>query len=513
MWRTEVSRRRMLQGMLATAGVAAAGAGVSTWLAQSPARAAGLILPPGTRPDPSKPEGVDTLPEIEHIVIYMQENHSYDQYFGMLGRGDGFTLGPGGVPINSNPDLQGQPYAVYHAESTCDPVISGDHSWNAEHISFNHGAMDGFIRASNSPNIMGYYDETNLPFYYGLAKTFPICDRWFCSVMGPTHPNRRFLQAGTSVGIVQTSATEVLATPNAPNGTIWDRLDDHGITWKDYAIDIGDIFLFPTSDLKAFAAKTLDNRKHFPDFLADCLADTLPQVCILSPGIHDQYDEGSRDVQNGEAYSSSIINAVLASPAWRKTAMFFCYDENGGGYDHVPPPAAVAPDNIAPRITVPPDEPGDFAQYGIRVPGFVISPFAKRDYVSHVLHDHTSILKFIETKFNLGALTYRDANADNLLDSFDFAKPGFLDPPILPAPGLPATGSVCQPQPLPPTNPGPTTTTTTSTTSTSTTSTTAAPATTTTTATGSTTTTGGAQVAAASASPASPVAAAPVFTG
>src|SRR5262245_15854961 len=106
--RVELSRRRILQALLATAGAAAIGSGLSPWQTQRDARAAGVILPPGTRPDPTRPEGVDTMPQIEHIVIYMQENHSFDQYFGVHGRGDGFTFGPGGVPTNSNPGLQGE---------------------------------------------------------------------------------------------------------------------------------------------------------------------------------------------------------------------------------------------------------------------------------------------------------------------------------------------------------------------------------------------------------------------
>ena len=494
----DASRRRVLTGMLASAGLVAAGSGISPWAAQRDARASGLILAPGSRPFPTRPEGVDTLPQIEHIVIYMQENQSYDHYFGTLGRGDGFTLGPGGVPTNSNLDASDVPVPVFHQASTCD-AISGDHSWNGTHLEWNGGAMDGFAKVSGH-NVMGYYDQTNLPFYHGLAETFPICDRWFSSVQGPTYPNRRYLQAATSAGIVATDTAEILATPTAPNGTIWERLDAHGISWVDYAIDIWEVLLWPTSDPAAFLAHTAPNRKLFPDFLADCLAGTLPQVSIIGPGVHDQYDEGSRDVQNGEAYSASIINAVLGSPLWEKTALFFTYDEHGGGYDHVPPPAAVAPDSIAPRITVPPDQSGDFAQYGIRVPGFVVSPFAKRDYVSHVVHDHTSILKFIETKWNLGAMTYRDANADNLLDSFDFAHPGFVDPPFLPDPGLPAAGSACQPQPRPPMNPRtPPTTTTTTTTAAGPTSTTGA----------STTTPGGAPAS----SPATAVSATPRYTG
>ncbi len=452
--RRELTRRQVVKGMLAAAGATAAATGLGGWVTQGPARAAGLILPPGTRPNPNLPEGVDTLPQIEHIVIYMQENKSYDQYFGTLPRGDGFTMGPNG-PTNWNPDLANNPVTVFHQADTCD-TISGDHGWNAEHIAVNGGAMDGFIRGNHGDTrVMGYYDETNLPFYRGLAMTFPICDRWFCSMRGPTHPNRRFLQAGTSAGIVQTSIPEVLATPTAPNGTIWDRLDAHGITWADYAIDAWDIMLFPTTDLNGFGAATADNRKYFADFLSDCYHGTLPQVSIIGPGMQDQYDEGSRDVRNGEAYSYSIITAVLGSPQWDRTAIFFTYDENGGGYDHVPPPPSVAPDAIPPRITVPPDQPGDFSELGPRVPGFVISPWARKDYVSHVVHDHTSILKFIETKWNLGAMTYRDANADDLLDAFDFSAPAFLDPPILPAPGLPPDGSPCQPQPRPAVNPFP----------------------------------------------------------
>jgi len=123
--------------------------------------------------------------------------------------------------------------------------------------------------------------------------------------------------------------------------------------------------------------------------------------------------------------------------------MFFMYDEHGGCYDHVAPPAAVAPDDIAPDIDPATDRPGGFDVYGMRVPAIVISPFAKQDYVSHVVHDHTSVLRFIETKWNLGALTRRDANASNLLDTLDFSAPALLDPPSLPLPAIPDAVSTC----------------------------------------------------------------------
>lgn len=451
--RQELTRRTVLAGALATAAAAAAGCGASGFKAQAQARQKKIILPPGTRPDPSKPEGAESLEQLQHVVIYMNENHSFDSYYGALGRGDGFTFGSDGLPLEANPGTGGKPVRVFHQPDTCN-AVTGDHSWNGEHIAWNGGRMDGFVRANQgSTNILGYYDGRELPFYYGLAKVFPLADRWFSSLMGPTHPNRRYLQAATSAGMVDTDVGQILKYPTAPNGTIWDRLDAHGISWRDYMVaGVGDIDLWP-GNLPASLAGRVSTAP--AGFLADCRNGTLPQVSIIAPGVSDQYDEGARDVHNGEVYSYSIVNAVMDSPLWDRTVLFFTYDESGGCYDHVPPPAAVAPDDIKPRITVPPDQPGTFAQYGIRVPGFVISPYARRDYVSHVVHDHTSILKFLETKFNLGALTYRDANADSLLDMLDFSRVAFPEPVRFPAPGMPAGGSPCESMPIPPVNPIP----------------------------------------------------------
>ena len=416
------------------------------------------MLPPGSRPDPSKPEGIDTLPQIEHVVIYMQENHSFDNYFGMLGRGDGFTLGPGNVPTNANPTSGGDPVVAFHKDGDyCQSMAFAGQSWNATHLEFNGGAMDGFVTSNgDQPGSMGYWDGSDLPFYYGLANTFVLCDRWFASAPAQTLPNRRYLQAATSAGMITSDVNEVLAIPNVPNGCIWERFEDHGISWADYAIDLADILLF-----QDFYKSHGNKVKKFEDFLLHAQTGKLPQVSIISPGHHVYSEEDPSDIQLGEAYSASIINALMHGPAWEKTALFFMYDEHGGYYDHVPPPAAIAPDNIPPN-TSPGDEPGGFDRYGMRVPAVVISPFAKANYVSSVVHDHTSVLKFLETKFNLGAMTYRDANASNLLDCFDFDAVAFREPPTLPAPGLPKAGSACDDAPPPKTSvPVPSTTTTT----------------------------------------------------
>ncbi len=439
----ELSRRTFLAGLGAASGLAAAGLSAT---AAGATNIPGHTGQPGDRPFPRHPEGTEFLPRIEHIIIYMQENHSYDSYYGMLPRGDGYTLADG-VPQNSNPLSPTQNLSVFHAPDTCQLGEGVSQNWASTHTQIDNGLMDGFLFNGNT-NAMRYWDQTDIPFYYSLAQTFPICDRWFASAPCQTYPNRLYLQAATCQSLISTSA-DVLSLPHPAGGTIWDKLDAFGISWNDYAWDLPDIALFPTT-----YPTQKSHVKSFDQFLTDCHTGSLPHVSIVSPGINSFTEENPHDVRLGEAYSSSIINAVMHSPAWPKTALFFMYDEHGGYYDHVPPPAAVPPDDILPAVAAAPGAPDAWNIYGLRVPAFVISPYAKRNYVSHVVHDHTSVLRFIETKFNLGALTRRDAHADNLLDCFDFSHRSFREPPTLAAPGLPATGSVCTPSiPPPPTQP------------------------------------------------------------
>jgi phospholipase C len=451
----EIGRRKFLLGLGAASTLAATGCRPWRWgpghgheVPWPPRR----IRQPGDRPDPRRPEGVDLLPQIEHIVIYMQENHSYDSYFGTLRRGDGYTI-RGGVPLNSCVDTHGEVVRVTHAPDTCQQGQGVSQSWTATHRQIDSGRMDGFLFDDNR-NAMRYWDGSDLPFYWSLASTFPLCDRWFASAPAQTYPNRMYLQAATCQDLISTDTTKVATMPHPAGGTIWDKLNAFGIPWRDYAYDLPDVLLFP----QTFSAN-VDKIRNFPQFLADCAAGTLPAVSIVSAGVEAYTEENPADIQLGEAFSSSVINAVMHSPAWPRTALLFMYDEHGGYYDHVPPPRAIPPDDIPPGVAPAPGAPAAWDRYGVRVPAYVISPWARRNYVSHVVHDHTSVLRFIETKFNLGALTRRDANADNLLDCFDFHRPAFLEPPTLAAPGLPPTGSRCTPAiPPPPTHAGATAT-------------------------------------------------------
>jgi phospholipase C len=433
-----LSRRSMLKGLgaLAAGGALAAcssgssKSSPSSSVPRSTSTTSPRIRKPGSLPNPSLPEGTDTLPQIEHIVVLMMENHSYDDHFGMLRRGDGFKLGSDGLPVDANPDTDGKLVKAFHMPSTCQVSAHPGQDWNKSHKAFNKGRLDGFVDASGAV-AMGYWDETDLPFYYGLGQTFPVADRYFCSVLAQTYPNRRFLVAGTAAGIVSTS-TDALVAPAPPNGTIFDRLEAHGISWLNYYTDLPGVAVIPS-----VVTKKPNGIVKSSQFLTDAAAGKLPAFCIVDPNFSIQSEENPQDVRRGERFAADIINAAMHGPNWDKTLLIWTYDEHGGYYDHVPPPRAIRPDNIPPDIDVPPDIPGAYDRYGFRVPTVFVSPYARRNYVSHVVHDHTSILKLVETKWNLPALTYRDANADNLFDSFDFSgKPAFLDPPTLPAPAL-----------------------------------------------------------------------------
>ena len=422
-----ISRRRFVQaGAVLGAALALPPSLGSALAATSPAPRG-----PGSRPDPRRAPGTDLLPPIEHIVVVMMENHTFDNYLGMLGRGDGFALDAHGRPTNTNPGSSGDLVHAFALPVTC-PGNGPTQTWNASHRSFNGGRNNGFVRASG-PVAMGYWTADQLPFYYDLARTFVLCDRWFSSVLAPTYPNRRFMLAGTAYGLITTDGRGVLA-PSPANGTLLDLLNAHGISWLDYYTDLPQVGLFGS-----VVAQHRDKLVPIDRFYADAASGQLPSVSLVDPRYENQSEEDPENIQLGEAFVARVVQAATHGPAWDKTVLVWTYDEGGGYYDHVPPPRAIKPDDIPPAIQVPPDEPGGYDRYGFRVPAVGVSPFARRRYVSHEVHDHTSILKLIETKWNLPALTFRDANADTLLDTLDLhGPPAFRKPPPLAAPGLTA---------------------------------------------------------------------------
>lgn len=407
---------------------------------------------PGSLPNPKLPAGTDTLSGIENIVVLMMENHSFDNVFGLLGRGDGFTLGHDGQPTATNPYANGSIQHAFHMPNTCQLPAQPSQSWTASHNAFNNGSMNGFVSTAifdGSPLLvggvaMGFYTDEDLPTTLSLAKTFPIGDRYFSSVLGQTFPNRMYLIAGTSMGI--TNDNEDMSKLVPPAGTIFNTLDKFNISWTNYVSDFplgASPELFVISDNLTEAV----NHKLLPDFFADAQAGTLPQFTFLEPNYTHSSQENPQNVVFGDAFISDIVHALGSSPQWNKTLFVINYDEHGGYFDHVPPPPALAPDDILPTNPLEPIFEG-YRRYGMRVPLMVISPYAKVDFVSHKVYDHTSVLALLQKKFNLPALTFRDANANDLTDFIDFEaleaqKPNFPVLPPIAAPGNTTAAVAC----------------------------------------------------------------------
>ena len=393
---------------------------------------------------------------IDHVVVLMQENRSFDSYLGRLhfeGQPHSLPEPPGA----SNPDptnLDGPPIRAFHKTHYCE-VADLDHSWNGTHREIDGGAMDGFTTANvvaqdpSGSRALGYYDSSDLPFYYGLYNTFAMGDRYFASAPTQTFPNRLYLLAGTSFGHIRNDNFPPVPGQFAQR-SIFNELDEAGITWRVYAAQYPLSFAFLFSYVRETAAAA--NVRPYQQYAVDAAAGRLPQVSFIdpifvAPNNIENDEHPPSNVQVGEQFTAAVINTLFQSPNWGSSALFLTYDEHGGFYDHVPPPAAIPPDDIPPLLQ-PGDVPGGFDMYGVRVPAVVVSPFARPHFVSHQVNDHTSILRFIETRFGLPALSRRDAAANPMLEFFDFSHAAFATPPSLPAPPLnPAEVAYCATQP------------------------------------------------------------------
>jgi len=327
---------------------------------------------------------------IKHILIACQENRTFDEYYGYYPRAGEF-----GVPANyAQPDGNGGSVTPHHNFLPVSFDIS--HTWQDIHREWNNGAMDGFV-TTNGSGTLGYYDGADLSYYYALANAFTLCGNYFCSQLGPTVPNRIGLVAATSGG----NTTDSIQVGSLDWPVIVDLLDAHKVSWKCYHLGID-----ATSSLEHynpfvyFKRWQNDPRLNFKedDYYTDLNAGTLPQVSFFITELMVS-EHPPADILTGQEKMAKVINALIASHLWTSSALFFTYDEGGGFFEHVPPP----------RV--------DAYGLGFRVPTLVISPWARRGYVSGQLYEHSSILKFIERRFDIPTLA-------SVNHQFDTSTPG-----------------------------------------------------------------------------------------
>ncbi len=426
--------------------------------------------------------GASSLNSINHIILFMQENRSFDHYFGQLNvykasvglPQDVDTWGPnktpdgvatvGYDPVTGQP---GPPIPAFHMQSACSENLSS--AWNESHREFNlndrslpNGGPDvmngfafvegqfafqsnqngfGVFQDVTGKRAMGYYDQNDLPYYYFMAANFATSDRWFSPVPTRTHPNRFYWMAATSQGNIIPPTAQMNAK------TIFQAMDAAGITWKIYKGGKNTYYSY-------FVYSNTHSQNVVPlsQYFTDVQNGTLPQVAYIETGVEQNLvsqsavdEHPDNNVQHGEAFAAGLINALMNSQSWKDSVFIHTYDEGGGFFDHVPPIPEVNPDGIQPLLR-PFDFVGDFTKSGFRVPLIVISPFSKKNFVSHTPMDFTAALKLIETRFNLPPLTQRDASMPDMTEFFDFTTPNgpWATPPNPPtAPqNLPCTQGV-----------------------------------------------------------------------
>jgi phospholipase C len=369
--------------------------------------------PDGGAPDLSPPpEPVLTPKEllagIDTIIVVMMENRSFDHYFGRL-RGDRTYAAADRVDGlrggESNPDLNGKLVASFPL--TTFTAQDPPHGWNACHAQWNGGKNDGFVRAHAGPNqaeVMGYYDRSQIPFFYALCDHFTLCERWFASVMGPTWPNRFYLHATTSLG-KKDNTPFVVGGP----ATVWERLKAQGLAGKNY----GNGVAFYTGGFLGKALAGNSPVARFDDFLKDAKAGTLPPFAMIDPDYLSADDHPAHDIRLGQAFLSTIFQALAQSPQWSRSLLVITYDEHGGFFDHVAPPRTEDPDP-------------DFRQLGFRVPAIVAGPTVRQGFLNSVQLEHCSVAATLRTRNGIASLGPRmDAAADlsSCIDPWRVGKP------------------------------------------------------------------------------------------
>jgi phospholipase C len=409
----------------------------------------------------SAPGCASSLDDIEHFVILIQENRSFDHYFGTY-RGVAGYSDPHVLPLHDGSGLsvfaqpgypggyKGGHLYPFHIDSYSNGECTNDinHSWGPQHAYWDGGKMDAFVTGhlkadgpANAPLAMGYYTRNDIAFYYALADAFTLCDHYHCSVIGPTDPNRLYSfsawldPAGTQGGpILSTSTSRVERIGTLSWTTMPEQLQARGISWKVYSSADGNFgdnvlpYFKQYQSNPALQANAL--APAYPGtFQTDVAAGNLPQVSwVLAPLVESEHPPAPP--QLGEVVAADVLNTLVSNPSiWAKTALLITYDENGGFFDHVPPP--VPPRGTAGEYLTANPLPSDASGIagpiglGFRVPMLVVSPFSRGGFVCSDVFDHTSTLRLLEARFgaevpNLSA--WRRSATGDMTTAFNFAK-------------------------------------------------------------------------------------------
>lgn len=418
--------------------------------------------------------GTGSVTQLNHIIWMLQENRSFDSYFGSLNAyrlAHNLPANVDGLPANaSNPVVKGTgTVKSYHFNTVCIENVTP--SWDESRRDIDRynpkdpkAPMDGFVYSAANYAInenaagrgpysditgvraMGYYTDRELPYYYFMASQFATSDRFFSPILSRTPPNRLAGLAASSLGIVNNIPKATSFKAN----TIFTLLQNAGISWKVYTTS-GNTYL---GYFGGFYGKYKATHV-FPiaQYLTDLKAGTLPQVAFIETGVETSDSGGTSEldehpdtnIQKGAAYVASLINPLMQSPYWKDSVFILGYDEGGGLYDHVAPQPAKIPDAIPPMLA-PNNDIDTFSRTGFRIPIIVISPFTKPGYVSHTVMDTTAILKFIEIRFKLPSLTARDAAQPDMSEFFDFVN---IPNKAVPSPPVQPTNAPCTNHKLP----------------------------------------------------------------
>ncbi len=359
---------------------------------------------------------------IEHVVVLMMENRSFDHFLGWVPGADGKQAG---LSYLDKHGARQQSFALAPDFQNC-RYADPDHSYGGGRQQFNNGAADGWLQAkTNDVFPIGYYSQRDLSFYGPAVPAWTTFDRYFAAILGPTYPNRFYMHTAQTDRITNTAERSKLTS-------IWDRLAGANLSARYYYSDV------PVTAL--IGGKAAQASRPLTQFFTDAAAGNLSKLTYIDPvfggeGIGLSGDDHPlADIRNGQAFVNQIYEALTASPNWPDTVFIINYDEWGGFFDHVPPP-------LAPQTSLDADL-GNDGRLGFRVPCIIMSPLARRGFVGHQQYDHTSILNMIEWRWNLEPLTVRDRTANNIARALDFTRPKNLSVPHFDVPDGPF-GMMC----------------------------------------------------------------------